>query len=183
MRLGGIVAYTSKNPRGSICKADIYYVKAKDSIFKSNSHVGGIMGYCSDESEISDLYFRGSIHTQSSDPRALVGGITGVAKNTVIKNCKVATTTLNGAGDSDMFMTVGLICSIEAEKTTSFEYCKIEAGSKRGKNTIELDTPLVLNVGAEGNAGGLCGGAKSGDNPYLSIGTMTGCEVVESIDE
>ena len=183
MRLGGIVAYTSKNPRGSVCKADIYYVKAKDTIFKSNSHVGGVMGYCSDESEISDLYFRGSIHTQSSDPRALVGGITGVAKNTVIKNCRVATTMLDGAGDSDMFMTVGLICSIEAEKTTSFEYCKIEAGSKRGKNTIELDTPLVLNVGAEGNAGGLCGGAKSGDYPYLSIGTMTGCEVVESIDE
>lgn len=179
-RFGGVIPYTSRNPVGAKCYAQLSFIK-KDGVQSANSHVGGVVGYISAQ-KIDGLIFKGSLTTQSSSPRALVGGIAGIASNdnALFYNCKVATTALNGAGDKvgdvSYYKSVGLICCIESDgKGTSFENCRIEKGSKRGGFTITEDTVLTVNVG-DGEPGGLCG-------HKLSTGTITGCEVVESIDE
>lgn len=174
-RFGGCIPYTSKNPTGAKCIADLEFYK-NDGGTTANSHAGGVVGYIS-AANIEGLVYKGSFKTQGCSPRALVGGISGEASdnNAVFTGCKVATTALTGAGDSNAYKSVGLITSISEDgKNTSFVDCEVQAGSKRGAQTIESDTELVLNVG-EGNAGGLCG-------HKLSSGTVTNCKVVESID-
>lgn len=175
VRMAGCVAFAPTLSGTLINKADIRYMKQPST--GGNSHVGGIAGYCKNET-LSGAVCVGNIDTNDSKTRALTGGIVGCAPSamTLIKDCKYKGD-LRGTSSG---ASAGLMCSVEsANRDISFENCVIGTGSRKTHGGHwRTVTSLVLNY-ADVSGGGdahLCGSGST-DTNGTSAGTMTGCTV------
>ena len=133
VRLGGVLGYTTMNPTGSSCEADIIYYRYNPaSLSSSNGVVGGIVGYVG-FAKVSDLTFVGRVQTTGSSPNCFTGGIIGqVGSDTnAFENCNVGGSNIVGAGSGSFGSSgAGLFASKSSKTAFDFTGCKVKSGVK-----------------------------------------------------
>ena len=146
-RLGGIMGYSNKNPKGSVCNVSdkILFYRYNPLSNGGNSEVGGVVGYCN-IAEFEDLTFIGGLQTTGSSPNAFTAGIIGRTNQAgTFKNCHVGKSGKNIVGASsgkfakDNNTTGGLFASAGGNYAFDFEGSIVATGTKCQGTTITAE--------------------------------------------